>query len=115
MKTKIVNSGPVKEKIDADFVADALSAEPTDIIINANEGPAGLLALRNLLSAKLKSTGGRPRLAGTTRDRKKIPFYEHDWEKLENIAGNLKAKNGYSVTAAQLASVIIHEKLKTMD
>ena len=111
MKKKIVNSGPVKRKIDPDFITQALGAENTGIKIDVKQGPIALLALTKILSKELKSTGGRPRLIGTERERKKVPFYKDDWAKLEELAHYIKEQIGYSVSAAQLASIMIHTKL----
>ena len=111
MAKKIIHSGPVKRKIDPEFVAQALGAEKTNIKIDVKQGPIALLSINEILSKEPKSTGGRPRLIGTISNRKKVPFYRNDWEKLEELAHYIKKRDGFSVTAAQLASILIHNKL----
>jgi hypothetical protein len=63
------------------------------------------MVLRQEFFRRLRSTGGRPGLAGTDM-KPKIPMRRSSWEKLERLATKV-ARDGRHPTPAQLASVIL--------
>ena len=70
-----------------------------------------LAALRSELLARLRSSGGRPGLRGATR-RPKIPVEPADWARLNKAARRLSREWGRSLTAGQLASQLLRDKLR---
>ena len=84
---KVRHAGRRAEKVSAAEVAEALGAERVGEA-GRGGGPLALFALRQELASRLRSTGGRRRLAGTTR-RQKIPLGEMDWLVLEYTAKTL--------------------------
>ncbi len=103
--------GPTQEPVNPDVVAKALGAEKVGIQIDRSQGPISLFSLRQFLVNRLHSTGGRPKLKGTRKERNKIPIFSEDWEKLEKIAKYYKKKEGINVSSGQIASVLIHAEV----
>jgi len=100
--------GSTQKPVNHDEVAKALGAEKVGIQIDTSQGPISLFSLRQFLANRLHSTGGRPKLKGTRKERKKIPIFSEDWEKLEKIAKYYKEKEGINVSPGQIASALIH-------
>jgi hypothetical protein len=92
-----------------------LGAEDTGLAIDAKEGHISLLALRQFLADRLQSTGGRPKLAGTSKVRRKISFFEEDWDEILKIAEYYKEKKGLNVTSSQIAAALIHAGISGID
>jgi hypothetical protein len=109
---KMRDTGKKPEKISHEVFASAMGAEKTNSSINSKTGAISLLALRQELSEKLNSKGGRPSLENTTK-RQKIPMSEADWRDLENVAEELK-KSGVTVSAGQVASMLIKQSLRNL-
>ena len=104
----IRNTGPTQRQIDTKVVTKALGAEKVGIKIDTRQGPISLFSLRQFLIDRLRSSGGRPALVGTTKRRNKIPLFDEDWVKLEKIAKYYKEKEGINVSPGQIASALIH-------
>lgn len=68
--------------------------------------PGDLLAIRDVLAARLKSSGGRPALDGA--EKHKVPVLNEDWEKLARVAEEVRHQWGISATAAQVCGAAIH-------
>lgn len=58
------------------------------------------------LADRLRSTGGRPSLAGAGPKRK-IPVDDDDWRRIQEISGVFK-----KVAPSQVASIILHSALE---
>jgi hypothetical protein len=101
-KAKIINK--------SDF-AKSLGASPTGVSIGRKGSPATLLALKQVLAERLKSSGGRPSLEGSSKVRHKISFIGNDWEQLKKIAVDLNAETSLHITQSQIASLIVHKIL----
>jgi hypothetical protein len=99
-------------RIDAQQVADALGAEPVDSAMFSRGGPLSLFQIRQELSRRLQSTGGRPGLADASH-RVKIPLNTGQWNALEAIAKEV-ASPGFSPSAGQIASVLISLSLRSV-
>lgn len=104
----IKNTGPTQRQIDTKAVAKVLGAEKVGIKIDTRQGPISLFSLRQFLINRLRSSGGRPKLVGTTKRRTKIPLFDEDWVKLKKIAKYYKEKEGINVSAGQIASALVH-------
>jgi len=104
----IKNTGPTQRQINTKVITKALGAEKVGIKIDTRQGPISLFSLRQFLIDRLRSSGGRPALVGTTKRRNKIPLFPEDWVKLEKIAKYYKEKEGINVSPGQIASALIH-------
>lgn len=107
--------GPIQKLVEPDVVAKALGAEKAGLKIDTKPGPISLFSLRQFLIDRLRSKGGRPALAGTTKRRNKIPLFDEDWVKLEKIAKYYKEKEGINVSPGQIASALIHTDILKID
>lgn len=94
-------------------VASALGAERLGEARERGGGPLALFALRQDLAERLRSTGGRRSLEGTTR-RQKIPIGELDWLVLEYLASHLRSEERRP-TASQVASALLRRALGDVD
>ena len=111
----IKNTGPTQKRINPKVVAKTLGAERIGIKIDTRQGPLSLFSLRQFLVNRLRSSGGRPALVGTTKRRNKIPLFDEDWIKLEMIAKYYKEKEGINVSPGQIASALVHTDISKMD
>ena len=75
--------------------------------------PLQLIALRQELYSRLRSTGGRRSLKGVSR-RQKIPLSEEDWEKLQKLAEQNQSEK-ITPSPAQVASVLLHQALEELE
>ena len=115
MAKTIKDKGPTKRLVNPDAIAKALGAEETRVQIDARRGPISLFPLRQFLVDRLRSTGGRPKLEGTGQKRNKIPLFNEDWEKLEDIARYFREIEGINVSSGQIASALIHAEISKID
>jgi hypothetical protein len=67
--------------------------------------PISAYAVRQELFCRLRSTGGRPALAGMDV-KPKIPMRQSQWKKLEDLARRVQS-DSFHPSPAQLASVIL--------
>ncbi len=111
----IKDIGSTKRLISPKKVAKALGAEDVGVKIDTRQGPISLFSLRQILINLLHSTGGRPKLKGTRRERTKISLFNDDWEKLETIAKYVKEKEGLNVSSGQIASLLIHAEIAKIE
>lgn len=102
-------------RVPPETVAEALGATLVGSGARRGASPPARWArvLRQVLLQRLVSTGGRPRLAETTR-RQKIPLGDQDWKKLVGLARRIQGE-GFHPTPGQLASALLHQLLETMD
>jgi hypothetical protein len=115
MRRIIKNTGKGQRRIDINEVSKALGGEKVGGKVNTKQGPFSLFFLRQFLINCLRSSGGRPALVGTTKERKKISFFEEDWNKLKLIAEYYKKKEGINVSPAQIASILVHTNVTKID
>jgi len=115
MAKTIKDKSPTKRLVDLKAIAKALGAEETKVEIETRRGPISLFSLRQFLVDRLRSSGGRPKLEGTTQKRNKIPLFSEDWKKLEVIAKYYREKEGINVSSGQIASVLIHAEVSKID
>ncbi len=73
---RLRTTGPTLPRAAASVVVEALGAEATATASPRPQGPVALFSLRQGLAARLQSTGGRPGL-GESR-RQKIPLSDED-------------------------------------
>lgn len=111
----IIDKGLKQKLIDPKLVAKALGAEDTGVKIDTRQGPIALFTLRQFIMDRLLSTGGRPKLKGTSEKRDKISFFGGDREKLKAIAEYYKEAEGIKVSLSQIASALIHADLSKID
>ena len=106
---RVTQKGERFDRIDPALVADKLAAARIAAGAELRGGAAALFALRDELSRRIRSTGGRPCLEGTGR-RQKIPLSDEDWTALEELAAGLSDED-LRPTAGQVASVLLHHAL----
>jgi len=111
MAKTIKNISQKQRQIKTSDVMKSLGAQSTGVKIDESQGPITLFFLRQFIIDRLYSSGGRPALTGTSKRRKKIPLFDNDWEKLEEIAEDLKKKEGVNVSPGQIASTFIHKNV----
>jgi hypothetical protein len=99
-------------RIELDEVAMALAAEPCRESLQTRLGPISLLAVRQELLRRLRSTGGRPALAGATR-RVKIPLSDQQWQQLEELAEEV-LEDESAPSAGQVAGVLLSLSLESI-
>ncbi len=105
---KVRDTGRAFPRVDPEEVRKALGAEPVDADGIKPQGSVALFGLRQALAARLHSTGGRPGL-GESR-RQKIPLSDADWEILCQLAEAM-ADEKTSPTPGQVASELLHQRL----
>lgn len=101
-------AGPKLARVAAADVAKAIGAEALRVADSSVQGPAALSGLRQVLAVRLKSSGGRPSL-GVSR-RQKIPLDDADWELLCRLADALGEDESHP-TPGQVASELLHQRL----
>jgi hypothetical protein len=105
---KVRTTGRKLGRVSGAEVAQAVGAESTEVSPSSAQGPVALFGLRQALGARLKSTGGRPSL-GVSR-RQKIPLDDADWGLLCELAEEL-GDNESRPTPGQVASELLHQRL----
>ena len=104
----------VAPKVKLERVTEAMGAEMVaEGTQNLRGAPPSLVALRQELARRLRSTGGRPSLEGTSR-RQKIPLSDEDWSLLEELAQKTSTE-ALSATPGQIASVLLHQALNSIN
>lgn len=106
-------TGSSAPKIAGEVVAGALGADETGGHVHLEGSLPAFTALRDELRERLRSSGGRPKLAGTVR-RQKVPMRESDWGVLTELAALLKERN-VRASPGQVASAILHYYLNSPD
>lgn len=110
----IVSNSQRASSIDKTMVAKSIGAEDSqEIEIDPKGSPFALFALRQELSKRLRSTGGRRSLEGVSR-RQKIPLSEEDWKRLQKLA-EVSQSEGVHPTPAQVASVLLLQALNELE
>jgi hypothetical protein len=99
-------------RVDPTQVATALGAELIGTCEAGIGSPLSIFQVRQELHNRLRSTGGRPGLAETSR-RVKIPLSAAQWKALEGIANEV-AEPGFAPSAGQIASVLLSLSLRAI-
>jgi hypothetical protein len=115
MAKLIKDISKTQRKVNEELIEEALGAKKTGIKIDTQKTPISLLGLRQFLIDRLGSSGGRPRLEGTSNKRNKIPLLDDDWDKLKLIAEHYKRKDGINVSPGQVASAIMHSLISKIN
>jgi len=112
---KIRSIGTTNTRVDSTFLEKSLGAEKLGIKAETRQPSISLLALSQFFSKRLKSSGGRPSLSGTQKQRTKISLLEDDWGKLKKLSSYYKEKEGINVTPSQIASAALHKSLEKLN
>jgi hypothetical protein len=96
--------------IDAQDVVAAFNGRPLSMTVGSTRAPDMLLAVRNALMDRLRSTGGRPGLAGEGA-RQRVQVSAQDWQRIADIADHVEVGR-HKPSPAQVASVLIHLALE---
>ena len=100
-----------KTKMTAEQVVDAFGGRPLDITLGEDQSPPTLLMIRDVLMAKLQSSGGRPTLVDTDK-KPKIPMSSEDWKVLEDMASaamqGIAKRPVMSPSPSQIGAVLMH-------
>ena len=116
MAKRIKDIGSTQRRVSPKVIAKTLGAEKIEIKVDTRQSPIFLFSLRQFLVDRLRSTGGRPALAGIEKKRRnKIPLFDEDWHKLEALARYCKEKEGIKVSPGQIASALIHTDMAKID
>mgnify|MGYP001560557093 CR=1 FL=1 len=106
---KVRDTSRTLDRVDGADIAEALGAQAMDTPGLKAQGPVALFGLRQALAARLRSTGGRPSL-GVSR-RQKIPLDDADWDLLCKLA-EILADDESRPTPGQVASELLHQRLR---
>ena len=106
---KVRDTSRTLDRVDGADVAEALGAQAMDTPGPKAQGPVALFGLRQALAARLRSTGGRPSL-GVSR-RQKIPLDDADWDLLCKLS-EILADDENHPTPGQVASELLHQRLR---
>jgi len=104
------DTSPKLPLLDPKVVARALGAEFTGVRLEKSLAPITLAVVRAELYRRLRTRGGRPGLADTSR-RTKIPLSDQQWAELEQLAAKLATPES-SPSAGQVASVLLSSALR---
>ncbi len=110
---RVRDKGKSLPAVDLSPVGSALGAEEIHVSRTVPREAILIATLRSELLPRLKSSGGRPALRGATR-RPKIPVEPRDWARLNKAARRLSKTWGRNLTAGQLASQLLREKLREL-
>lgn len=89
-------------KIDRDVITASFGAVPVGSTRDRNDVSWTLAYVAREIDQRLRSTGGRPALAGTDQ-KLKVPVTKDDRMRLEAIAGTHS-----KVAPSQIASILLH-------
>jgi hypothetical protein len=93
-----------RRRITSEEIETGLGAERAGAVPSGGS-PISAYAVRQELSRRLRSTGGRRALAEADV-RPKVPMRQSQWKKLAELARRVES-DSFHPTAAQLASVIL--------
>jgi hypothetical protein len=96
--------------IPAQEVIAALGGRSLTMKAGDAQAPVTLLAIRDALMERLRSTGGRPALAGDG-SRQRVQVSANDWRRIADIADHVEVGR-HKPSPAQVASVLIHLALE---
>lgn len=93
-------------------VVTALNGRPLAMKVGNTGAPVALLAIREALMERLRSTGGRPALSGDS-SRQRVQVSAEDWQIITSIANRVEVGR-HKPSPAQVASVLIHFALENV-
>lgn len=114
MAAKDINGGKTKRAIGAKAIAEAMGADETCVKTDIGGSPLSMFAMRQIIVEKLQSSGGRPKLQGAEKIRRKISVFENDWKEMEKLRERYKENEGINVSPSQIAAILIHDGLSRM-
>ena len=91
-------------------VMTALGGRPLGIKSGDDKAPVALLTIRDALTQRLRTRGGRPALGGPA-PRQRVQVSAEDWQAIVDIASHV-AVGRHKASPAQVASVLIHLALE---
>jgi len=109
-RSKLKNVSRKPTPVPVDDVIAALGGRPLGVSVGNATAPVALLAIRDALMDRLRSTGGRPALSGDG-SRQRVQISANDWQAITDIAGRI-AVGHHKPSPAQVASVLIHLALE---
>jgi hypothetical protein len=111
-RQRLQNVSHVPARIPVADVVTALGARPVGLRLDDDSAPIALLTIRDELMRRLRTTGGRPALAGDgTRPR--VQVSAEDWRIMTEIADRM-AVGRHKASPAQVAGVLIHLALQSI-
>lgn len=110
---KVRDTSKALDHVQAKKVAAFLGAGRARHLHRGGKGPVSFLALAEMMSRQLASTGGRPALVDAER-RQKIPTQKGDWQRLKYIAAQLQ-RRGVRCTPGQVASILLHADIAWLE
>jgi hypothetical protein len=109
-RVRVVDKPP--RRIEPAELAEALGAESGGEHIGANLDLISLAELGTKLQGRLRSSGGRPGLAGAT-DFCRVPLSTEDVKALEKITAEIEERSGLKPSLGQVVSIIVHDYLQS--
>jgi hypothetical protein len=94
-----------QEPMSADTVVKAFAGEGVGQL-KGQVQQGDLLAVRDVLAERLRSSGGRPKLEGA--EKHKIPVFDDDWRWVNAVTASLASEHQINATPAQVSGVIFH-------
>ena len=94
--------------ISADTIAKAFNARAV-----ASTKGLDFLQIRDLMTQRLQSSGGRPSLVNAS-ERVKVPKLAADWRAIDDIAARLQTEMTFKPSSAQVAAVMLHWAVSRM-
>jgi hypothetical protein len=95
-------------------LADGLGAtRVVEVVRKKISGPLDMLALREEVNRRLRSSGGRP-TDPAWKVTRQVPFKEESWTRLQDIAVEVGA-SGRRVGPAQVAALLVERSLEELD
>ena len=109
-RDRLKNTSRRPQAIAAQDVVAAFKGRPLSMTVGNTRAPDMLLAVRNALMDRLRSTGGRPGLDGEG-SRQRVQVSARDWQRIADIADHVDVGR-HKPSPAQVASVLIRLALE---
>jgi hypothetical protein len=109
-RSRLKNVSRKPRAIATQDVVAAFGGRSLAMKVGDTRAPAMLLAVRDALMDRLRSTGGRPALSGDGL-RQRVHVSAQDWQRIADIADHVEVGR-HKPSPAQVASVLIHLALK---
>lgn len=109
-RERLKNVSRKPQAITPQDVIAAFNGRPLSMAVGNARAPDMLLAIRDVLMDRLRSTGGRPSLAGEG-SRQRVQVTAQDWQRIADIADHVEVGR-HKPSPAQVASVLIHLALE---
>ncbi len=103
----------MKKEDKADLVKALGASRVIEVGQSKIGGPLDMLALREEINGRLRSSGGRP-TDPSWKVSRQVPFKEESWSRLQDIASEVGA-SGRRVGPAQVAALLLENSLEEME